>query len=249
MSNLFFYSHLLNRHIIPLASWTRRAIVPCLVLVVCLCLLTKSASAKQIFWFVEDLGDGTAAVVVETEDHGNNPDGFWFLIQHIETGHVFFKDFIPEGNPNPSDPDSGLMPDHEQILNELKKLLGGSSGEVEQDPMSHWLIQGLMNQGKIPGSEIDPWELAGLIMESDIDGGLAGGFGHGIPLGELIGQLKRTGTNASDEVEEKLETEDWDLEVFHHVPKEWGVAEADFPLINPDPTLRNSKMQQRLNDR
>ena len=243
MSNLFFYSHLLNRHIIPLASWTRRAIVPCLVLVVCLCLLTKSASAKQIFWFVEDLGDGTAAVVVETIDHGDNPDGFWFLIIHIETGHLFHRDFIAEGNPNPSDPDSGLMPDHEQILNELKKL-GGDSLELDRDPLNNWLIQNLIDQGKVPGGAIDPWELGGFMMENPDVGGLPGGFDLGMPLGEIINQLKRSGSSGGSDNEN----------LDYEVPPSYGTTGLEdfgpsIPWVNPIPIWMYYKTQELLNDR
>jgi len=239
---LFCCDQQINQPVNPIHSRIRRRIIQCLLLVACLLAFPSPASFGKIYWFVwAEPGDqNTVYSVQELED------GTWhFAIHDLRTNEILHEEEILDytGNPNPSDPDSGLIPDHEQIMNELKKLEGGSL-ELDRDPLNNWLIQNLIDQGKVPGGAIDPWELGGFMMENPDGGGLPGGFDMGMPLGEIINQLKRSGSSGGSD------NENLDFEV----PPSYGTTGLEdfgpsIPWVNPIPIWMYYKTQELLNDR
>ena len=224
-----------------------RLLIPSLFLIATLLAYPRAASASKTFWLAEDLGDGSVAIVVEFKDDEIWGDSWWFAIVEIETGYLI--DVKPIGNPNPeTDGDDGLAPSHEQIQHELKKLLEGSSAMSRWNPDFHWLLQDLMQQGKIPGHEIDPWDIANLHRPSEFDAGFHLGFGVGIPLAEWIGSFKQNGRNAADEVAKKLETEDRATDRYGEDALR-SVHETEYPLVNPAPIWDSWMRQPSRGDR
>ncbi|MFQ5733815.1 MAG: hypothetical protein ACE5KM_17900, partial [Planctomycetaceae bacterium] len=56
-----------------------------------------------------------------------------------------------------------------------------------------------VESGKVPGAEIDPWELGTTMTEDFGFGGGAGGFDPGVPIAEQIGKKKQQGRGKDDD--------------------------------------------------
>ena len=253
MSKLLFHPCPQNQPARWVKSQTGRSIfryllvVTCLAVVVFSCTRPVSAQSNWPFFRGDKIhgvslnGEGGVDAVVE-DLNGDvylfvfGPGGNTDLIEF----YVFAVD--DEGNPSPETGETGLAPDQETIENMLKKLTEGVAG-IDRDPLNNWLIQNLIDQGKIPGGAIDPWELGGFMMENPNGGGLPGGFDLGMPLSEIINQLKRSGSSGGSDNEN----------LDYEVPPSYGTTGLEdfgpsIPWVNPIPdldVLQNTRVTER----
>jgi len=131
------------------------------------------------------------------------------------------------GDPNPEGGDSGLMPDKEAILEELKKMGGATELEVDfwKTPLGLQMIQ----NGKGPKPVVDPVDVGAMAHGFDGEGGGVGGFDPGGgPIGEQVkGMIKKGKKKDDDGDNDDVKPEDGGL---------WGPEYPANPeLVNPIP--------------
>ena len=169
----------------------------------------------------------------------------------IDDGTIYHLEEITEGNPTPDGQSTGLAPDLDDIKNELKKIGGDLTQEV--DPLKNPLGRSLVESGKIPGGEIDPSDLAGIIMEDPLVGGGQGGLDPRLPIGGQITnqKAKRSFEDVIDKnnpisqltgVTSDRTFDLNDLKLSGDAPQDFGGADANPELVNPQPVWKGREL-------
>lgn len=134
----------------------------------------------------------TSEVLWDDED-----DIFYYHEYDSDTGEGCL---IEIGNPSPDGQSTGLGPDKGDVavMAEAVKKIGGNPVQ-ETNPLRTPIGLGLVENGTIPGAEIDPWDNSALLTEDIAGGGGGGGFDPGVPIGEQLGKKKQQGKGKDDD--------------------------------------------------